>query len=174
MRASHAEVVARIERGLPGDALHQVVHPADARRVLLHVVHLVERELVLDRLFLLDGRLAELGLLATVSVLRVVEVRNAVVHRDGVADSRLVNKVPGLGFKEGEKIRISRIEFAIVSTASIWYILELRRRANSVFPGAENPHGEGFSKEIIEDLRRYRRPPILSNTVIWHLVTPEI
>jgi hypothetical protein len=89
------------------------------------------------------------------SILQLVEVRNAVVHRDGVADSRLVNKVPGLGFKEGEKIQISRIEFAIVSTASIWYILELRRRADSMFPGAENPHGEGFSKEILEDLRRY-------------------
>ncbi|AND69227.1 hypothetical protein ATSB10_17730 [Dyella thiooxydans] len=84
-----------------------------------------------------------------------MEVRNAVVHRGGIADLRLVDKVPGLGFKEGEAIHISKIEFAIVSTASIWYILELRRRANAIFPGAKNPHEAGFSEKIPEDLKGY-------------------
>lgn len=89
------------------------------------------------------------------SILQLVEVRNAVVHRGGIADRRLVDKVPGLGFKEGDTIQISRVEFAIASTASIWYILELRRRANAMFPGAKNPHEAGFSEMILEDLKGY-------------------
>jgi hypothetical protein len=89
------------------------------------------------------------------AILQLVEVRNAVVHRDGVADRRLVDKVPGLGFKVGETIQISRVEFAIASTAAIWYILELRRRASAMFPGAENPHEAGFSEMILEDLKGY-------------------
>jgi hypothetical protein len=89
------------------------------------------------------------------AILELVEVRNAVVHRDAVADRRLEDKLPGRSFRVGEKIHISKIAFAIVSTASIWYVLELRRRAESKFPGGANPHGEGFADTILDDLKRY-------------------
>src|SRR5579859_4101327 len=74
MRASHPEIVAGIERGLLGEALHQVVHAADAGCVLLHFVDLIERELILDRSLFLDGALAKFRLLAAVRVLRVFVV----------------------------------------------------------------------------------------------------
>jgi hypothetical protein len=66
--ASHAEVIARIERGLLGETLHEVVHATDPRRVFLHVVDLVERKLILDRRLLLDSPLAEFRLLSAVGV----------------------------------------------------------------------------------------------------------
>src|SRR5690242_9922862 len=74
MPASHSEVVAGIERGLPRDAPHKVVHAADPRRVLLHLIDLVEREFIVDRRLLLDSSLAEFRLLPAVGVLRIFVV----------------------------------------------------------------------------------------------------
>jgi hypothetical protein len=77
MRVSHSEIVARIERGLLGEAPHEVVHPADSRRVLVGLIDLVERKFVLDRRLLLDGVLNKLGLLPAICVLWIFVVRRS-------------------------------------------------------------------------------------------------
>ena len=72
MAASQFHAIARIERDLTGNALHQPVHPAVVNRVILGLVGEADLELVLDRSLRLDRLHAiEFGLLATFGIGRI-------------------------------------------------------------------------------------------------------
>jgi hypothetical protein len=88
MTASQSQIVARVERSLPGEALHEVVHPADAGRVLLHLIGRIEGEFVVDRLLLLDRLLVQFGLEATIRVLWIFVVGLLAVARHGRGRTR--------------------------------------------------------------------------------------
>src|SRR6202011_905110 len=73
MGTSQTHIIAGIERDLPGNALHDPVHPARTDGIVLHVVTWIERELVVDRPLLLDRlRPVQFGLMAALGFGRIV------------------------------------------------------------------------------------------------------
>jgi hypothetical protein len=82
MRASYSEIVARIERGLLGEAPHEVVHSADPWGVFVGLVDFIECKFVLDRRILLDDPLTELGLPPAICVFWIFLVDLFAVQSD--------------------------------------------------------------------------------------------
>lgn len=60
------------------------------------------------------------------------QVRNAIVHRNGRADAKLIQNCPWLNLKVRDDIHISPEQFHCYMTAVDWYILELSRRWASI------------------------------------------
>lgn len=67
-------------------------------------------------------------------LLEVSEIRNAVVHRRGTADKRLVAACPWSGFKAGESIKILPPQFEAYIFAAYWYTIEISRRVLTRYP----------------------------------------
>jgi hypothetical protein len=72
------------------------------------------------------------------TLLECQQVRNVIVHRNGVCDTRLVQACPWLGLKIGETISVHKRAFERYSTAVRWYILEMSARAQ-LSQGREKP-----------------------------------
>jgi hypothetical protein len=61
------------------------------------------------------------------------QVRNAVVHRRGIADRRLVDACPWLGLAVGDRLRVTHKMWNGYCTASFVYGLELCQRARAAY-----------------------------------------
>jgi hypothetical protein len=89
------------------------------------------------------------------AIFELTEVRNVVVHRNAIADRRLKERCPRLQCEIGHAISIPRIDFAVVSSAAIAYLLEIWGRVIGIFPEIEFPHETDFRQKILQDLDRY-------------------
>jgi hypothetical protein len=89
------------------------------------------------------------------ALFEMTEIRNAVVHRNGIVDRRLKERCPRLQCKVGQPLFIPKVDFAVVSSASIGYLLELWTRAKALFPALVIPHEEGFREKVLGDVGRY-------------------
>jgi hypothetical protein len=108
------------------------------RERIPYIVELLERE-VEAPLKLGVGRFEELldivGLAGSVEervrhdLFEMGQVRNAIVHRGGVADRRLVEACPWLSLKPGDHVHVSHEQFAKYVQAMQGYVLECIQRA---------------------------------------------
>lgn len=55
-------------------------------------------------------------------------MRNVLVHRSGLADSRLIGACPWLQWRAGTPVRLVRNHFQLYGLALDWYILEIASR----------------------------------------------
>lgn len=62
------------------------------------------------------------------AILELSEVRNILVHRNGIADRKLLEMCPWLQLETGQPHLPSYQDFHIYQSAVFWYILELERR----------------------------------------------
>lgn len=89
------------------------------------------------------------------AMFELTEVRNVIVHRNAIADRRLKERCPTLKCEIGRAISIPKIDFAVVSSAAIAYLLEIWRRVMVLFPGIEFPHETDFREKVLRDLDEY-------------------
>lgn len=61
-------------------------------------------------------------------LLELAEVRHCIVHRDGIADQKLIDACPWLGLKRGDALPATMSRFWLYRTAVYWYVMELARR----------------------------------------------
>ena len=59
------------------------------------------------------------------ALLELSQVRNVLVYRKGLADSKLINLCPWLALKPGDSVRVSQAQFRDYSMAGHWYLVEL-------------------------------------------------
>jgi len=95
--------------------------------------------------------------IASRSLLELLETRHLLVHRNGVADSKFVNKCPWKAAEIGTKIEIKRLDFSITSMAATWYLLEMQLRASKIFPDCKFEHDDGFADKILGDISEYHQ-----------------
>ena len=62
------------------------------------------------------------------TVLECGEIRNCIVHRDGLADKRLKARCPWLTTPTGEKLIVTDRDFGAYTLCGHWYVLDLSRR----------------------------------------------
>jgi len=74
------------------------------------------------------------------ALLELSQLRNAIVHTAGRADSRLLEACPWLELKEGDPINPQEIQFDLFVYSSDWYTLELARRFTVAFDAEEAGH----------------------------------
>ncbi len=60
--------------------------------------------------------------------LELSEIRNAIVHRGGRADRRLVERCPWLGLEVGGELQVESTRFSSYFLAVHWYVAELAAR----------------------------------------------
>lgn len=68
-------------------------------------------------------------------LLELFETRNAIVHREGRADKKLVKNCPWLDYRVGDPIRVIEEQFSRYAMAAGWYVFELEGRMHEA-------HGE--------------------------------
>jgi hypothetical protein len=70
------------------------------------------------------------------TVLELSELRNVLVHRDGVCDNRVPERCPWLGLRVGDRVSISRNQFLAYALLPQWLFIELHRRGKQIEPDA--------------------------------------
>jgi len=66
------------------------------------------------------------------TILELSEIRNVLVHRDGVCDRRIVERCPWLTLNAGQQVAVSEEQFRLFRLLPGWYICEMHRRAGDV------------------------------------------
>jgi len=60
------------------------------------------------------------------------QVRNVLVHKNGIADAKFLEHCPWLGARLGMQIQVSGVRFAAYTATNHWYMLELSRRMDAL------------------------------------------
>jgi hypothetical protein len=63
-----------------------------------------------------------------IAFIEMAELRHNIVHRNGIADTKLIEKCPWLGLSEGDQIRVTKRDLSRYGTAIKFYLFELERR----------------------------------------------
>lgn len=85
----------------------------------------------------------------------LVEMRNCIVHRAGVADKRLCDACPWLGLTLGEAIPLGSGRFGYHRSGASWYVLEVHRR-NAVALGSDAPdNATEWQQDLLRDIEAY-------------------
>jgi len=97
-----------------------------------------------------------------VALLELMEIRNVIVHRMGIADAQFVKRCPWLNLKPGEAVRVRQREYIRYLQACHWYALELSVRALQV--GEIEIHGtvgehRAAQATMLDGLRSATGPP---------------
>jgi len=80
------------------------------------------------------------------TVLELSEIRNVLVHRDGVCDRRIGARCPWLNLKSGQQVAVSEEQFRLFRLLLGWYSFEIHRRAGNVAADLVNPLNEALQK----------------------------
>jgi hypothetical protein len=67
-------------------------------------------------------------------ILELSEVRNAVAHRNGIADERFVANCPWFGARDGEPLAVSHPKLGKYLQSAKWYVVEVSRRTLRRYP----------------------------------------
>lgn len=86
-------------------------------------------------------------------LLELSEVRNVLVHKNGVADKRFVAACPWMNWKQGVKINPSYNAFFMYFFASLWYVNEIKLRTRQKFR-LEDDKNLATSREVLLDACR--------------------
>jgi hypothetical protein len=81
--------------------------------------------------------------------LELSQLRNCLVHRSGVADSRLIEKCPWLGLSAGQRIRLSAADFRRFYLGALSYVLLLDHRYVAVWNQPDPRHvKDGYGRSL--------------------------
>lgn len=69
-------------------------------------------------------------------LLELSEIRNVIVHKNGLVDKRLVERCPWMSVKVGEKIVVTLSDYPIYANSCFWYIVELADRWKRLYPSS--------------------------------------
>lgn len=84
------------------------------------------------------------------TLLELFETRNAIIHRDGAADARIVKNCPWLGLKLGDPIRVTYTQYNRYSMAAGWYVMDLLGRMNA-YHGQPPDQGAIETKKVVSE-----------------------
>ncbi|MCI0615105.1 hypothetical protein L0244_19105 [bacterium] len=63
------------------------------------------------------------------SLFELAQVRNALIHRGGFADRKLIENCPWLNLNIGDPIRLTMEQFQRYSLSATWYMVEILMRS---------------------------------------------
>ena len=88
------------------------------------------------------------------TLLELSEVRNVLVHRDGMCDNRIPERCPWLGLRAGNRVAVTSEMFGAYTLLPLWIMIESYRRNKNIEPGAEEI-AQITLQEIGQKLSRY-------------------
>lgn len=83
-------------------------------------------------------------------MLELSQVRNILVHRDGVADNKFREKCNWIKTSSGEQINITEEMFELYLDISRWYIVEILARLDE--PGSDLSRLRAYQEELIKQI----------------------
>ncbi|MBI4479658.1 MAG: hypothetical protein HY651_06510 [Acidobacteria bacterium] len=100
-------------------------------------------------------------------LLELTEVRNLLVHRNGVVDARFAKNCPWIATKVGESVRITNRDHDRYQAAVQWYILEVEKRRSSIYEVTAIADDSAVMEELITTqaflVNMLRTPPDSGN-----------
>ncbi len=97
----------------------------------------------------------------------LVEVRNILVHRNGIVDKKFTKMCPWLSFELGDQIHLKPANFQIYKSTAIWYILELNARIEQCYGNDKSKEYIGVQNTALEIISNfYKSSSSLSNQEI--------
>ncbi len=77
------------------------------------------------------------------------ELRHVVVHRNGLADKRYLERIRGASLRVGDPVVIEWSRFRGYLRAAVWYFLEIERRVWTIYPPASAESCPEYIAKII-------------------------
>jgi hypothetical protein len=104
------------------------------------------------------------------SLFELSQIRNAVVHKESIADKQFCNSCPWFNLKVGEPIPITHDHYEYFAAAVYWYLVELALRIERQFETRNEERikeGQEIAESLAEDheARRY---------TVWKNANPRI
>lgn len=93
-------------------------------------------------------------------IFELSELRNAIVHRSSLADTRVVAACPWLKLNVGDKIQITPKQFQSYSLAARWYMCELALREHQTYsldptPDTGTDRIRAIREKLLEELKTH-------------------
>ena len=92
---------------------------------------------------------------ASRAMVELLETRHLLVHRNGIVDSKFVNRCPWRRASIDSKLDLGRLDFSMLSCAATWYLLEMQRRASTLFPECTFEHDSSLLNDFLGDISEF-------------------
>ena len=66
-------------------------------------------------------------------LIELCEIRNVLVHKCGIADTRFIEKCSWLNYEIGQRLVPNYADFRLYSDGALWYLLELSQRMTDAY-----------------------------------------
>lgn len=81
------------------------------------------------------------------------ETRHVIVHRGGIADKQLLSRCPWAKTPLGQKLEVTKRQFAWHACAADWYVVELDARIEALRTGSRPLEHDQLASELLADIR---------------------